>query len=472
MGSNNAYDLVVVGCGAAGLSAAVSYAEAAAEAGREARIAVLERATKEERGGSTRWTTAGFRVDKDFKLDPLWVGRVQEVSKGLADLAYTEVFEREIPTTGAFLRDHGVEILHRELDLPGLKVTAAPNGGGHAIVEALGQHVEDHAGSEIIYETEAVRLTSSQDGRVNGIEVRGPEGLLRNLEAETVVLACGGFEGNYEMLTQYVGNNAVDLRKLAPGTQYNKGDGIRMATDIGADTSGQFDGIHAELTDIRTDRADPVLYGHTYTIVVNADCERFYDEGQGSFSDTFELIAYEVWKNQNQAAFMITDEAVMCNNAITAFFDTDVPPAKADSIRELATLLGLDPDALDRTVSGYNAACNDRPFNPHDYDGKSTEGIEPPKSNWANPLENPPYYGYPVAAAICFTYGGLKTDTSARVLAKNGAAIPGLYAAGELVGLFYHEYPAATSVLKALTFGRIAGTHAAQNQPAGAVAAA
>jgi len=472
MGSNNAYDLVVVGCGAAGLSAAVSYAEAAAEAGREARIAVLERATKEERGGSTRWTTAGFRVDKDFKLDPLWVGRVQEVSKGLADLAYTEVFEREIPTTGAFLRDHGVEVLHRELDLPGLKETAAPNGGGHAIVEALGQHVEDHAGSEIIYETEAVRLTSSEDGRVNGIEVRGPDGLLRTLEAETVVLACGGFEGNYEMLTQYVGNNAVDLRKLAPGTQYNKGDGIRMATDIGADTSGQFDGIHAELTDIRTDRADPVLYGHTYTIVVNADCERFYDEGQASFSDTFELIAYEVWKNQNQTAFMITDEAVMCNNAITAFFDTDVPPAKADSIRELATLLGLDPDALEKTVSGYNAACDDRPFNPHDYDGKSTEGIEPPKSNWANPLENPPYYGYPVAAAICFTYGGLKTDTSARVLAKNGAAIPGLYAAGELVGLFYHEYPAATSVLKALTFGRIAGTHAAQKQPAGAVAAA
>jgi tricarballylate dehydrogenase len=274
------------------------------------------------------------------------------------------------------------------------------------------------------------------------------------------------------MLTQYVGNNAVDLRKLAPGTQYNKGDGIRMATDIGADTAGQFDGIHAELTDIRTDRADPVLYGHTYTIVVNADCERFYDEGQASFSDTFELIAYEVWKNQNQAAFMITDEAVMCNNLITAFFDTDVPPAKADSIRELATLLGLDPDALEKTVSAYNAACDDRPFNPHDYDGKSTEGIEPPKSNWANPLENPPYYGYPVAAAICFTYGGLKTDTSARVLAKNGAAIPGLYAAGELVGLFYHEYPAATSVLKALTFGRIAGTHAAQNQQAGAVAAA
>jgi tricarballylate dehydrogenase len=472
MGSDNVYDLVVVGCGAAGLSAAISHAEVASETGREARIAVLERATKEERGGATKWTTAGFRVDKDFKLDPLWVGRVQEVSNGLSDLEYTEVFEREIPNTGAFLRDHGVEILHREMDLPGLKESASPNGGGHAIVEAFAKRVEDHPGSEIFYETEAVSLTTSEEGRVDGIVVRGPDGLLKTLKADAVVLACGGFEGNYEMLTQYCGDKAVDLLKLAPGTQYNKGDGIRMATEIGAETAGQFDGMHAELADIRTDRADPVLYGHSYTIVVNGDCERFYDEGQASFGDTFELIAYEVWKNQNQAAFFITDEAVMSNNLLTAFFDTDVPPAKADSIRELATLLGLDPDALEKTVAEFNAACNDRPFNPHDYDGKSTEGIEPPKSNWANPIANPPYYGYPVAAAICFTYGGLKTDPQARVLAKNGVPIPGLYAAGELVGLFYHEYVAATSVLKALTFGRIAGAHAAANQPTGVGAAA
>jgi tricarballylate dehydrogenase len=463
MGSEGVYDLVVVGCGGAGLSAAVSHAETAAAQGREARIAVLERARREDRGGSTQWTTAGMRVDESFTLDPLWVGTVQDVSHGLADLEYTQTFEREVPASGAFLRDHGVEFIHMENPLAGsVKWHAAPNGGGAAIVDALARHADEHPGTEILYETEAVRLSISEEGRVNGVTVRGPDGLLRTLYATSVVLACGGFEGNYEMLTQYVGGNAVELRKLAPGTQYNKGDGIRMAVEIGADTAGQFDGIHAELVDIRTDRADPVLYGHPWTIVVNRHAKRFYDEGATDMGGSFELIAYDVWKNQDNEAYMITDEVVMANEALTRYYDTDVAPVKADTIAELAVALGLDPEALEATVAEFNAACNDAEFDPSTFDGKATSGIEPPKSNWASPISHPPYYGYPVAAAICFTYGGVKTDSQARVLSKGGIPIPGLYAAGELVGLFYHEYPAATSALKAVTFGRLAGAHAAQ----------
>ena len=469
MTDETAYDLVVVGCGGAGLSAAVAYIEAA---GPDARVAVLERAAEADRGGSTRWTTAGLRVDQDFVLDPRWVGRVQEVSKNLADIEYCLAFEREIPNTGEFLKDHGVELLYGEPPVEGMTKTARPNGGGLAIVDALARHVDAAPNASIHYQTEAVRLSLSDEGRVDGVVVRGPDGLLKTLHAQSVVLACGGFEGNYEMLTQYVGQNAVDLKVLAPGTQYNKGDGIRMATEIGAATSGQFDGIHAELVDIRTDRADAVLYGHSYTIVVNEDAKRFYDEGAKNFADSFELIAYEVWANQHQAAFFITDEAVMSQPQLTAWFDTDMPPVKADTIRDLAAQLGLDPEALEQTVTEFNAACNGRDFVPGIFDGKATEGIEPPKSNWANPISHPPYYGYPVSAAVCFTYGGLKTDTSARVLSKGGVPIPNLYAAGELVGLFYHEYPAATSVLKALTFGRLAGAHAAAEAHATAAATA
>jgi tricarballylate dehydrogenase len=460
------FDVVVVGCGGAGLSAAVSYAETAKAAGREARIAVLERSAEADRGGSTRWTTAAMRVvDEDFTLDPTFVGRVQEVSKGLADLEYCQTLEREVPTrTAPFLKDHGVEFIYLPNDVNKNTLwLASPNGGGHAIVEALAASLEEHPGATIVYETEAVRLSVSDEGRVDGVVVRGPDGLLKTFHAEAVVLACGGFEGNYEMLTRYVGRNAVDLKSLAPGTQYNKGDGIRMATEIGAATAGQFDAIHSELIDIRTDRPDAVLYGHPYTIAVNGDAERFIDEGVKAFPDTFEVIAYEVWDKQDQTAFLITDDLVMSNEALTQWFDTDMPAVKADSIRELAVQLGLDPDALEATVEEFNAACDeDTPYDPFVLDGKGTSGIEPPKSNWASPLIHPPYYGYPVAAAICFTYGGLKTDTSARVLSAAGVPIPGLYAAGELVGLFYHEYPGGTSVLKAVTFGRIAGEHAAQ----------
>ncbi|MBV9593816.1 MAG: FAD-binding protein [Actinobacteria bacterium] len=470
MAGDTDFDLVVVGCGGAGLSAAVTYIETA---GDEARVAVLERATREDRGGSTRWTMAGLRVDSNFVLDPQWVGRVQEVSKNLADLEFCLAFEREIPNTGEFLRSHGVEVMFREAMQEGMPRTGSPNGGGLAIVDALARYVDEAPNAAIFYETEAIRLSVSDEGRVDGVVVRGPDGLLRTLHAPAVVLACGGFEGNYEMLTQYCGRNAVDLRVLAPGTQFNKGDGIRMATEIGAATSGQFDGMHAELVDIRTDRADAVLNGHNFAIAVNGDAARFYDEGAKNLADSFELIAYEVWKNQDQQAFFIVDEAAMSHQLVSARFDTDIPPAKADNIRDLAAQLGLDPDALEQTVNDFNAACagnEDREYDPTRLDGKATTGIEPPKSNWANPISHPPYYGFPVAAAICFTYGGLKTDTSARVVSKGGVPIPNLYAAGELVGLFYHEYPAATSVLKALTFGRLAGAHAAAEAHANALA--
>jgi tricarballylate dehydrogenase len=459
------FDLVVVGCGGAGLSAAVSYIETAAGQGHEAQVVVLERAAQSQRGGSTRWTTAALRVDASYTLDPRWVGRVQEVSKQLADLEYCRAFEKEVPATCHFMVDHGVELLTAENPFQeGAVTTARPNGGGLAIVEALATHVERAPGAQIRYQTEAVRLSLSDEGLVDGVIVRNPAGALQLLRAKAVVLACGGFEGNYEMLTQYVGRNAVDLKVLAPGTQYNKGDGIRMATEIGAATSGQFDAIHAELIDTRTDRADAVLYGHTFTIAVNGAGERFWDEGAKSFGDSFELIAFDVWDKQDQAAYLITDQVVMGQDALTGWFDTDIAPAKADTIAELALQLGLDPEALEATVTSFNEACAgnaDIPFDPFTYDGKATTGIEPPKSNWASPISHPPFYGYPVAAAICFTYGGLKTDTAARVLAKGGAPIPNLYAAGELVGLFYHEYPAATSVLKAVTFGRLAGAHAA-----------
>jgi tricarballylate dehydrogenase len=459
MSPDDTFDVVVVGCGGAGLSAAVSYADTAKALGREPRIAVLERARKEDRGGSTRWSEGVMRLDEDFTFDPEWVGQAQEVSNGLADLEFCQALEKEASRSAQFLRDHGVEILHGVRTGPATtRKKSWPNGGGRSIVEELAACLEKYPGASIHHETEGVRLSISSDGRVNGVVVRGPDGLLKTLFADAVILACGGFEGNYEMLTQYVGRNAVDLRELVPGTQYNKGDGIRMALEIGAATSGQFDAIHAELVDIRTDRPDAVLYGHSFTIAVDGDAKRFYDEGIRNF----ELIAYEVWAHQDQTAFLITDDVVMSNDRLSSRFDTDVAPVKANSIRELAALLGLDPDALEATVNEFNAACDDAPFDMDSIEAKATVGIEPPKSRWASPINHPPYYGYPTAAAICFTYGGLKTDTTARVLSTAGVPIPGLYAAGELVGLFYHEYPGAVSVLKAIAFGRIAGEHAAE----------
>jgi len=456
------YDLIVVGCGAAGLSSAISYIDTARKDRRTPRVAVLESAPKDQRGGATRWTSARFRAREDFSLDPLFVGKVERVSKGLADLDYCRVLEREVPTTLRFLEAHGVKLLHYGPPVAmGVEHEVTPEGGGKAVVEALAASVEKTGSADILYETEAVRLSVAGDGRVEGVVARGEDGLLRTLNARAVVLACGGFEGNKEMLTRYLGANACDLPLLAPGLAFNQGAGIRMAMDIGAATSGQFDMIHAELVDRRTTRADAYIYGHPFGIVVNGEGKRFYDEGQGTFEETFELIAFEVWRNQNQTAFFIADQNITAHKGIMVLFDSDQPPVEAPSLPDLAKLLGLDPGQLTRTVDEYNAAIGPGEFDPYRRDGKRTRGLMPDKTNWAYRLEKPPYLAYPMTAAICFTYGGIRTDSDARVVSGNGVPLPGLYAAGEIVGLFYHEYPAGTSVLRSLTFGRIAGTHAA-----------
>lgn len=462
MAASETYDVVVIGHGAAGLSAAVTYVEACRAEGRTPSIAVLEASPEDERGGATRWTTARFRALEDLTLDPFLVGRMQELSGGLADVDYCRRLEAEVPKSLAFLQDHGVELVHYGPPVA-MRVTheVTPNGGGASIVEHLHAALVADGAADIHYQTAAERLVVGDDGAIAGVVVRGPDGRTREIAAAAVVLACGGFEGNREMLTRYAGPNAVDLPLLAPGLKHNQGAGIRMAMAVGAATSGQFDMLHTELVDIRTDRADAVIYAHPYGIVVNGDGERFWDEGQGTFEDTFEQIAFEVYKHQGQQAYFIADQTITSYPGLMVLFDTDQPAIEASSIAELAVLLGLDPEALEQTVADYNAAVQPGEFDPNVLDGKCTEGLSPDKTNWAYPLQNPPYFAYPLKAAICFTYGGLRTDADARVLAENGAPIPGLYAAGEIVGVFYHAYPAGTSVLRSLSFGRVAGSHIA-----------
>jgi tricarballylate dehydrogenase len=458
------YDLLVVGMGAAGLAAAVSHSEAAAEQGRVARVAVLERAPEAERGGATRYTSSWFRITEDRALDPGFVGLMESVSGGLADLDSCRTLEREVPATLDFLDGHGIEVTYARSPLPNRHTGGGgtPAGGGAAIVEGLAGTLEGTNGVELHYETEAVRLSVSPEGQVDGVVVQGRDGLRRTLGARAVVIASGGFEGDREMLTQHLGERARDLPLIAPGLRNNRGEGIRMALEVGADTAGQFDMIHAEPVDPRASKPDPVFFPYVCGIVVNGRAERFFDEGQDSFDATFEALGYEIWRHQDQTAFFIGDQTTLGIEGFDTLVLTDVPPITGGRVGELAAELGLDPGKLERTVAEYNAAVGPEPFDPYAFDGKSTRGLAPPKSNWAFPLDSPPYIAYPLTCAITFTFGGVRTDSCARVVTPAGIPIPGLYAAGEVAGLYYHEYPAGTSVLRALTFGRLAGGHAAR----------
>jgi precorrin 3B synthase CobZ len=455
------YDLVVIGMGAAGLSAAVSYVDTAHG---EPRVAVLERSTRDERGGSTRYTSSWFRITEDRELDPNFVPMMESLSGGLADLDYCRTLAREVKGSLQFLDDHGVEVTHFKQPLPNRNTGGGlgmPVGGGIAIVEGLTGVLERTAGVELIHETEAVRLDVSDDGRVSGVAVRDRDGVERTIGAKAVVICSGGFEGNPEMLAEHLGERARELPVIAPGPKNNRGEGIRMAVEIGADTAGQFDMFHAEPVDPRTSKPDPVIYPYPYGIVVNRHAKRFFDEGSNSFDSTFEPLGYEIWRNQEQTAFFLGDEKAWSVNAFEDLIFTDEPPLMADTIGGLAGQLGLDPAALEATVSTFNSAIGPGEHDPYTFDGKSTVGLIPPKSNWAAPLDSPPYFAYPLTCAITFTFGGIRTDSSACVLTATGTRIPGLYAAGEVTGLYYKEYPAGTSVIRAVTFGRIAGAHAA-----------
>ncbi|MEV6946456.1 FAD-binding protein [Streptomyces sp. NPDC051172] len=466
------YDLVVIGFGAAGLSAALSFAEATEGREQPARIATLERSAEKDRGGATRWTGAFLRINQDRQLDSDWAEHVSRVSGGLADVAYCRKVEHEAPQTLAFVEKHGVEIAFADFPLPhtfdggtpSMTPPASPRGGGASIVEHLGAALEKDPRVDIRYETEALRLTTADDGTVDGVVVRGSDGRTQRLAGRAVVLACGGFEGNTEMLTRYVGDRACDLPLIAPGIANNRGDALRMALELGADTAGQFDGIHAEPVDRRTEKADAVLYGFPAGIFVNGRLERFFDEGRDTWDNTFEHIGYEIWKNQDQEAYWIADGKTLAIPGIMNSLLSDVPPEQADTLEELAGKLGVDAETLEKTVAEFNSAVGPGEFDFTRLDGKSTVGITPQKSNWATPLDTPPFIGVPVTAAVCFTYGGIRTDLDGRVVTPSGTAIPGLYAAGEATGLFYHAYPPATSVLRSLIFGRLAAHHAAAQQ--------
>jgi tricarballylate dehydrogenase len=461
--SDATYDVVVVGMGAAGLCAALSYAETALEQHRPARIAVLERAPKEERGGATRYTTARIRIDDDNRLDPTFVDMVAATHRD-ADLDYLRTLEREATETIRFIEERGVEMIHYPLGLAtGIHGgrEASPKGGGRAIVEALATRLEAVEGVEVLYETEAVDLTTDARGAVDGITARGRDGYLRTLRAPAVILACGGWQNNKALLAQYLGPNACDMPLIAPGVAYNTGDGLRMAIAVGGDTAGQFDMVHGEPYDARSTFPDAVVLSYPYGILVNGQARRFVDEGREPLDRTFEAFAYEIFRNQGNEAYLVGDRTMLDLPYLELLNTTDKDPVTADTLPGLADGLGLDPRALEATVAEFNAACGPEPFDPTRKDGKAATGIEPPKTNWAQPIERPPFVGWPLTCAICFVFGGVRTDAQARVVSPAGAPIPGLYAAGEMTGVFYHHYPVGTSVLRGLTFGRLAGAHAA-----------
>ncbi|KAL2275181.1 hypothetical protein FJTKL_02409 [Diaporthe vaccinii] len=447
----------------------LNFLEECKRLGKKRTVALIEAGRDGERCGASRWTMAYLRLDKDNRFDDKWKDEMALVSNGLADQDYCRKMEKEVPHTAQYLLNHGVKLNHYDepnvlLEFNTKQHFVSPEGGGRAVIDALFSHIQEFDNVDIIWETMAEKLLTTEEGEVCGVKVRRPGGRMGNIHGKRIMLACGGFEGNKELLARYVGPGTEHLEPIAPGLKYNTGRGLQMALDIGAAVAGSMSGMHCELVDTRASKPDAVIWGHNYGIVVDAQCRRFFDEGRRHLFATFEMIALETWRHHDSKAYFITDAPIMKRFRPGWVYETtDQEPEQADTVEGLAVKLGLEPRDLKATVDEFNVAVDrNTPFELMALDGKGTAGLSPNKTNWANPIETPPFYGYPLKPQLTFTYGGLKCDLESRVLATNEAPIPNLYCAGELSGLFYNEYPPATSVLRSLTFGRLAGMAAAR----------
>jgi tricarballylate dehydrogenase len=334
------------------------------------------------------------------------------------------------------------------------------------------QHIAaaERSGIEIWYESPVVELLRTPGGAVNGVVCQRPDGR-HQVRARAVVLASGGFEADPQMRAEHLGANWEHAR--VRGTQYNTGEVLRMALDLGAQPYGHWEGCHAiawdagapptgdwQLTNRLSRQSYPI------GVVVNARVQRFIDEGADFRNYTYAKYGAEILKQPDGIAYQLFDAKTqpLLSNDYTA---PGTSRFEANTIRDLAVQLGLDPDALEQTVQTFNAAVQPGPFNPAIKDGKHTVGIQPPKSNWALPLDTPPFLGFPVTCGITFTFGGVRIDADAHVLDRQDRPIPGLFAAGELVGgLFYGNYPGGSGLMSGAVFGRRAGRAAVQEMRA------
>jgi tricarballylate dehydrogenase len=452
--------LVIVGHGAAGLAAAVSAAEEARSRNLRLEITLLEKSSEGEAGGNTRWSPSYMRLAAPDRLAPGFEDDMHRASGGLADRSYFRTLAESAPATIGWLQTHGVAF-----DTPVYYLAAGPPriqpiGGGRAIIDKLADAAR-MAGVKLRYDAPVTELLV-RDRCVNGVRIQSGDHVT-TIDANAVVLASGGFQGNGAMMRAQFGPDADNIRLISPGTGFDTGDGIRMATDLGAEVSGDWNGMHIEPIDPRSPQSAPVVLVYPYGIVVDQNGRRFFDEGGGLVHETWEAFARDIhFGRPKNVAYAILDSRLFDIPGFERAIRSDVPPHQSETIEGLAALIGIPVPQLRQTIDAFNAAATGDAarFDATRCDGLAAGSeLNPPKSNWARAIDKPPYLAYPLAGGLAYTFGGIATNEKAEVLGRDGP-IPGLYAAGETTGHFHGTAPNAVSVLRALVFGKIAGRQA------------
>jgi len=487
-----AYDVIVVGAGNAALSAAVAACEAGA-----AKVLVLEKAAEELRGGNTYYSGGLLRIAfnqaaeilrlapqadelpgfieglEAYPQEAFWAD-LRRMTSDRTDPELAETLISQSYPTALWMAENGIRF-EPAISLGAVRVGGAIKWPKGAILRAANEGVglsrmwfarAGKSGIEVRYRSGAIRLMLDSRGRVCGVVIRDPAGL-QEVAARAVVLGCGGFEANMAWRAQYLGR-PWDHAKVR-GTPHNQGDGLRMALEIGAMPWGQWSGCHATPINAAapafgdrqlTDKTNRLSY--LYGVMINRDGLRFVDEGEDQALFTYAKFGGAILNQPGGVAWQIFDARV------TALLEpryATSEPIVAERLEDLIAKLDVDQATALRTLNEFNAAAGRGRFNPGEHDGMATRELSLPKSNWAQKLETPPFCAYPVTGGITFSFGGLKINDRAQVIATNWEPIAGLYACGEMVGgLFHNNYPGGSGLMSGAVFGRIAGTSAARDQ--------
>jgi tricarballylate dehydrogenase len=454
-------DVLVIGGGNAALCAALMAREAGAS------VLLLEAAPRVWRGGNSSHTR-NIRAMHDEPQDVMLEAYTEEeywqdvlkVTSGVTDEFLARLVIRASSQCRDWMRHHGARFqppLSGTLNLS--RTNAFFMGGGKALVNAYYRSAEK-LGVKIRYES-PVSSVEIRDGQFIAAYV-GDE----RIEAKTCVLAAGGFESNREWLKEAWGINQYGESPadnfLIRGTRYNNGVLLKQLISLGADSVSDPTQAHMVAVDARAPlydggictRIDAVSFG----IVVNKNAQRFSDEGEDFWPKRYAFWGRLVAQQPGQIGYSIIDSKVLGR-----FMPPVFPGEKADTLDELAIKLGLDPKALQETVTTYNAACRVGTFDHTILDDCHTEGLEPAKTHWALPIDTGPFYGYAVRPGVTFTYLGLKTDETAAVR-FNGVPSSNLFVAGEMMAgnVLGKGYAAGIGMAIGTVFGRIAGAEAAK----------
>ncbi|WP_435156691.1 FAD-dependent tricarballylate dehydrogenase TcuA [Haladaptatus sp. DFWS20] len=456
------YDVVVVGSGTAGLVAGLR----AAELGRS--VAVLEKAPKKRQGGHTRFSES-FRVPSvgtdleqygyEFAVDDYTAADfrrdIMNQTNGKADEEMTDVLVEKAGETVEWMTASGVDWRMEPL---AVGYTAARTWfDGEEYVETLTEAAES-AGADFWFETEAAALRRAPTGEIDGIDARTPDGRV-TFDSNAVILAAGDYGSSDEKRVRYYGRGYDEMN--VRGSRYNTGEALTMAESAGANLVGQWGGAHMALIDAESpdveggaNRVD----GYQYGVILNDHGERFVDEGEDARAHTYAKFGRLIFEQPNHVAYIVLDSKT--HDLVRATGPSD--PVRADTFEGvLETIDCGDPVTGAETIREFNDSCDPGDFEPTTLDGNSTDGLALNKSNWAIPLDEPPYYAYAVTGGITFSFGGVKIETDGAVIDTRDKSIPGLYAAGNSTGgLFYDNYPGGTAQTNAAVYGKIAAESA------------